>query len=505
MTPLAPSPEPERVVDRRRNRIPRVIAHAACAVGAWLVHQRIPVHFFWGDDWAFLNGVRQLGLERLTEPVHWYFQPVSWRVYFVAMHALVGFDPVAFDLAQVVLLFAVGALAFEIVTHATRRPALGLLAVAYLARTAAFALVAGWASCIAYVLALLFELATLLVALRACADRRPPSVWLATAACVLFALSWLSKNSTLLFPLPLAVMLLAPIAERGRRVVEALLACTGLSIVYYALALAPHQPTASSGLFSVESLARTWSALVWRLPSTLDARFYGFLAPPLLDSWVACAVLRAALAVLALRAVLAMLRRRDAESATAVALASLAVVDVVLTAPVNLDRAIFQAQVAYPIAVAVLVSGAFPWRWRGLGGAWARRRIEPWLRALPSALAALVLVAAAARFEDPYVDAKREMLCQWRQLTQRMIDDPSVRPVVGRAPPERADWFPVMAEVFWGPFADTPLAQLPPADLDARTLGVRVGNSILRVPYGRAGVGCELPAPDTPSIVAASP
>lgn len=473
-------------------RVERVIAYLACVVSAGLVYRRLPVHFFWGDDWGFLAGVRLLGLDHLTEPVHWYFQPLSWRLHFVALHALAGLDAARFDLVQVALLFVAAALAFEVVVESSGRPALGLLALGYLVRTASFALIAGWTSCIAYVLATLFELATLLVVLRACTDARPPSLALSLGVCVSFALSWLSKNSTLLFPVPLAVLLAARITPRGRTVLEALLAACGLSVLHYALALAPHQPTVVSGVFSLGALAKVWSMQIFQAPSLVDDRLFGSLWPSLFRMPVPCLVVRAALGVLAVRAAFVFLRRRDLESASAVAFTLLASCDVVLTLPVNPDRAIYQAQMSFAIGAALLASVAVPRRWRGLPPGIASQWLERGMRALPSTLAALVLVGAAAGFEDPYLDNKREMLCQWRQLTQVMVVDPAAHPVVEPAPPERADWFPFMAETFWGPLPASPPPRGGPA---SKTFEVRVGGSRVHIPYHRDGVSCELPLP----------
>ncbi len=478
-------------------RVPgaRAIAYAAFAVSAWIIYQRFAVHFFSGDDWGFVVDVRRRGLDRLTAPVHWYFHPLSWRVYFVGMHALFGFDARAFDVVQVASTFVMAALAWEIVTGVSRRPALGLLAVAYIVRSSSFALVVGWIACVAYVLALVFELLTLGLVLRACADGAAPRLPISIAVCVLFAFSWLSKNSTLVFPLPFALLLAARLPNRGREVLLALLAACVLSIAYYAYVLAPYQPTATSGMFSLRSLTAAWSTLLFQMPSDLDERFIGFLWPSLFESWIACAVARAALAALIVAALIRFVRRRDLASAIPVAFTLLAASDIALTAPVNPDRALFQGQVTFAIATALLVSSAFPRRWRGLGATRKSRRIEPVLRTLPSVFAALVLIATAARYEDLYVEARREALCEWRQLTSAMIDTPERRPVVGLAPPESVNWAQLMAEVFWGSPPDTPALALPPADLERQTFGVRLGESVLRVSYGQRGVACELPPP----------
>ncbi len=487
-------------------RVPgaRAIAYAAFAVSAWIIYQRFAVHFFSGDDWGFVADVRRWGLDRLTTPVHWYFHPLSWRVYFVGMHALFGFDARAFDGVQIASVFVMAALAWELVTWVSRRPALALLAVAYIVRSSSFALVVGWIACVAYVLALLFELVTLTLVLRACADGAKPRMPTAIAVCVLFAFSWLSKNSTLLFPLPFALLLVARLPDRGRDALLALLAACVLSIAYYAYVLAPYQPTASSGLFSIRSLTTAWSALVFQMPSVLDERFIGFLWPSLFESWIVCAVARAVLASLIVAALIRFVRCRDLASATPIAFTVLACSDIALTAPVNPDRALFQGQVTFGIATALLVSGAFPRRWRGLGASATRRRVEPVLRTLPSVFAALLLISAAASYEDLYVEARREALCQWRQLASVMIEAPEIRPVVGPAPPERADWAPLMAEVFWGPPSDTPASALPPADPERQTFGVRIGESVLRMPYGQRGVACELPPPREAAVSAAT-
>jgi len=168
-------------------------------LGGWLVYHRALGLFFSQDDFGSL--ARTLGmLPRLVGP--WRY--VGNQMVFDLMRPLAGLDPLPYHIASLAAHLACGMLLYVLLARRLPAPAAGLGAVFWVTHPALFTSVY-WISVIADSLALAFALGALLAFE---GDRRQR--W---AAVPLFALSLLSKESTLL--LPAAAVLLARWAPRA--------------------------------------------------------------------------------------------------------------------------------------------------------------------------------------------------------------------------------------------------------------------------------------------------
>ncbi len=178
-----------------------LVAFAVLAAG-WLVYHRALVLFFSQDDFGSL--ARTLGiLPRMVGP--WRY--VGNQLVFDAMRPLAGLDPLPYHLVTLGVHLACGALLYLLLARRLPAPAAGLGAAFWVTHPALFTSVY-WISVVADSLALAFALGALL-AFEEAGRRR----W---AAVPLYALSLLSKESTLLVPLAALVLeRWAPRADLG--------------------------------------------------------------------------------------------------------------------------------------------------------------------------------------------------------------------------------------------------------------------------------------------------
>ena len=164
----------------------------ALAVAGWIVFHRALAVFFSQDDFQSLARVTGL-LPRMSGP--WRY--VGNQLVFDAIHPFAGLDPLPYHLVSLIAHIGCAALLFVLLARRVSRPAALAAALYFVVHPMLYTSVY-WVSVIADSLALLFALATLIAA-----EARGWKRWLALP---LFALSLLSKESTLLLPLVMLVL-----------------------------------------------------------------------------------------------------------------------------------------------------------------------------------------------------------------------------------------------------------------------------------------------------------
>jgi hypothetical protein len=271
---------------------------AAIAAGVIVFHRTVGQYFSQED---FLGLARAAGLApRLTGP--WRY--LSLQTFFDVMRPLAGLDPAPYHAVALLAHTVAIVLLWSWLTRLTTRPAATVGAVFFAAHPASFTALY-WISAMGDVLALVFALATILLVTRRDAWR-----WLALPA---FALSLLSKESTLL--LPLALPLLLPHGTRPRwrdPVILALGALAAAQVVMVAGFFAALVGWNGSGTDAVGATERAyavgWNGNLWQnaltylgwtanflLPTvthvsdSIDPGVYGW-GVALLAIWLACLV-----------------------------------------------------------------------------------------------------------------------------------------------------------------------------------------------------------------------
>jgi hypothetical protein len=164
----------------------------ALAVAGWIVFHRALAVFFSQDDFQSLARVTGL-LPRMSGP--WRY--VGNQLVFDALHPIAGLDPRPYHLASLLAHVGCAALLFVLLARRVSRPAAFGGAAFFVVHPMLYTSVY-WVSVIADSLALLFALAALIAA-----EAHRWKRWLALP---LFALSLLSKESTILLPLVMLVL-----------------------------------------------------------------------------------------------------------------------------------------------------------------------------------------------------------------------------------------------------------------------------------------------------------
>ncbi len=238
-------------------------------------------HFFYFDEWIYIENADRDRLEHLLSPYFWYFHPISWRVYFVSLFRLFGPSPAAFLVAQVILLWVAAFGVHLLLVRITRRHALGFVAnLLYIGATAT-ATDAYWKSCIAYPVAACFEVAFLALVLEIVLARGawPRLAGLTIVAALAYSCAWMSRNNAIVLPFALVALWSAGRSRRSNAALVALIGIAIASLAWYRLDLAPGSVGSAdvARTYRLSNVAASWVSTIFGPPWRVDAELLSFI------------------------------------------------------------------------------------------------------------------------------------------------------------------------------------------------------------------------------------
>ncbi len=238
-------------------------------------------HFFYFDEWIYVENADRDRLEHLFRPYFWYFHPISWRLYFVALFRRFGPDPAVFLTAQVALIWIAATLVHVVVHRVSGRHALGFLANLLYVGASATATDAYWKSCIAYPVAACFEVAFLACVLELMLVRaRAGAVVLATAAAIAaYACAWMSRNNAIVLPFALVVLWGAGRHRWANGALLVTIAAAIASLLWYRFDLSPGAAGSVevARTYRPANVVASWWAIFFGPPWRVDSELLSFI------------------------------------------------------------------------------------------------------------------------------------------------------------------------------------------------------------------------------------
>ncbi|MFN7956540.1 MAG: hypothetical protein U0610_32840 [bacterium] len=402
-------------------------------------------HFFYFDEWIYVENADRDRLEHLFRPYFWYFHPISWRLYFVALFRRFGPDPAVFLTAQVALIWIAATLVHVVVHRVSGRHALGFLANLLYVGASATATDAYWKSCIAYPVAACFEVAFLACVLELMLVRaRAGAVVLATAAAIAaYACAWMSRNNAIVLPFALVVLWGAGRHRWANGALLVTIAAAIASLLWYRFDLSPGAAGSVevARTYRPANVVASWWAIFFGPPWRVDSELLSFIPgmrwgyAPLIPSRVILGRLLVLGAVLA--SLPALFRRAAPRPRFLTFLFAVTAIQLTTAAPFvrdtpSVDRVLYEPAITLSTALALSVGRLL----RAVGSWLPSRRAVGSRRPLAWGVAACAagggMIALATRmsgFGGAGEPDTRRWECLWRQL-QNVEHQAGFRPVV---------------------------------------------------------------------------
>ncbi len=429
-------------------------------------------HFFYFDEWIFVENGDRDDLAHLLQPYFWYFHPISWRIYWAELFRLFGPEPRVYLVAQVGLLWIAAALVHAVVHRASGRHAFGFLANLLYVGATATATNAYWKSCISYPLAAFFEVAFYACVLELVLVRRSAiAVVLAAAGCIAaHAGAWMSRNNALVLPFALVVLWGAGRHRWANRALLVVIVATIASLLWYRLALLPGAAGSVdvARTYRLSNVLGSWWAIFFGRPWRVDAELLSFIPGMQWDypTFTLPRVVLGRLIVLAalLASLPALVRRAAPRERFVTFLFAALAIQLTTAAPFvrdtpMVDRVLYEPAITLSMALALtlarLVRATSSRFGAGAASAGPRGRLGWTAAGSLAGLGLLVLAWRMGGVGGAGEPATRRWECLWRQL-QNVEHQSGFAPLVvdrsatGMVGDEMTQFF-AMARLAWAP------------------------------------------------------